>query len=182
MGFILTRVKQAIQTAADAVDDNMRIGYGDPAGSNVSVEGLGWYARGMSWAVDRGYGKGFLDLLLDDGLIKEMERSPEQFGAFSVGTSGVVPSIGHNDGLASVSKHENGVPPLGTCDLVTVTLDHAYKDNGYAVFVYFYNQIGIPQIYPTTATQFNISMYTHAGALIDLNGSYLGVLVKGNLV
>lgn len=181
MGFILNRIKAAIRAKADSIDDISRMGYGDPAGSDIHFEGLGWYKRGRAWTEDHGKDAGLLDLLLTYGVVPELERSPGLFGTFSVSAAGVAPVIRHNNGLASVTKTETGIPPATTCDYVTVTLSSAFKDTGYAVFVFFYGVALIPKVSILSTSSFRLEGVLPSGSEDDLNDNLVGVLAMGNL-
>jgi hypothetical protein len=182
MGYILSRVKASIQAAADAYDDLTRISYGDPAGSRIHFEGVGTFDRGKGWSQDHGKGPGLLDFLLEYGAVGELERAPGQFGTFSVSAAQVAPIIRHSNGVASVVKEETGIPPGTTCNYVTVTLDNAFKDNSFAVFVFFYGSVLIPKVTNLSASSFKLEGFLPTGVEEDLNDHFVGVLAMGNLV
>lgn len=181
MAYILDRIKAAIKAAADAEDDYSKIGYGDPTGSKIVLEGSGIYDRGKAWLSDRTSGelKGFLDLLLQDGIAKELERSPESFCTVQIMALGVSPDIKHNNGISYVSKHETG----GIADYITVGLLNPYKDTKYGIFVSV-EAGGVPYIPACTVISnyvFAISIFDTAGALADLNEKFLAINTKGEL-
>ena len=182
MGFIFDRVKQSIISAAEASDDYNRIGYGNPSGDNVLVEGLGWFERGKGWVKDKTAGArtGLLDFIVD-AVGGELERSGHQGGLWDVGASGVAPTLRHSDGLVSVTKNEVGIPPAGTCDYVDVSFANGYANQyDFASFAFIYGSYAIFNItYLPAQDTVRIWAKDSAGADIDLNGKMMGVLLVG---
>lgn len=181
MGYILDRIKALIQNTSDAADDVVAIGYGDPTGAQIYFEGVGWFDRGKAWSKDRGLDVGLLDLLLEYGVVSEMERAPEQFVSANIGGSGTNPTILQSDGVSLVTKNETGIPPAGTCTDVTITFDHAYIDNNYAVSVQFTGAAVIPVINSQGTNTLNISAVLPTGGAVNLNSGIIYVMLKGNI-
>lgn len=182
MGFILTRIKQSIVSAAEGSDDYNRIGYGDPAGDKVHVEGIGWFERGKGWVKEKTAGArtGLLDFIVE-AVGGELERSGHQGGVWEVGNSGVAPSLRHSDGLISVTKNEVGIPPAGTCNYVDVAFSESYTNlYDFASFAFIYGTYATFHIsYLPAQDTVRIQAKDTAGADIDLNGKMMGLLLAG---
>jgi hypothetical protein len=180
MSFVLDRIKAAIIAQAEGQDDYTKIGYGNPAGNQIQVEGVGWFARGKAWLSDltAGTKKGLLDLLLEN-IANEIGRTATQMCTLNVNGSSVAPTIAQNSGIASVSKHETGVPPLGACDYIEFTLDEQYVSTGYLVTGYVYDASWVPRIRYLTYNTFRLYFYDPYNALADMNHRFVGVTVVG---
>jgi hypothetical protein len=59
-------IKNAIQAAAELIDDDgLKIGFGDPALSPITLEGLETFERGLSWQEERTGIKGAYDIIIE---------------------------------------------------------------------------------------------------------------------
>lgn len=182
MGFILSRIKQSIVSAAESSDDYNRIGYGNPAGDSVHVEGIGWFERGKGWVKEKTAGArtGLLDFLVE-AVGGELERAGHQGGLWDVGSSGVAPSLRHSDGLVSVTKNEVGIPPAGVCDYVDVAFSEGYANQyDFASYAFIYGSFATFNIiYLPAQDTVRIQAKDEAGVDIDLNGKMMGILLVG---
>lgn len=182
MGFIFNRLKQSIISAAEASDDYNRIGYGDPAGAKIPVEGIGWFERGKGWVKEKTAGArtGLLDFLVD-AVGAELERAGHQGGVWDVGSSGVAPALRHSDGLISVTKNEVGIPPAGTCNYVDVAFAEGYANQyDFATYAFIYGTYATFNIiYLPAQNTVRIQAKDSLGADLDLNGKMMGVLLVG---
>jgi len=176
MGFIYTRIRQAIITLAEAEDDVTKIGYGEPTGARINIEDIGWFERGKAWLFDKtgGETKGFLDFLVES-TANELERGAEHSCRFDVSASDVLPAALYSDGIVAV-KHENGIPPAGTCDYVDFILSNSYvSGSSYSIFVNINdgNFVGSFVVSRPAPTIVRVTSAT------DLNSTLISVLCKG---
>jgi hypothetical protein len=183
---VLTRFKQAIIAAAEASDDYDKIGYGDPAGARIRVEGVGVFERGKGWVKDKtsGLKAGLLDYLLE-AISTEVEDvwldlKQQQGGIWSMNGSGIPPTIRYNHGLVSVVKNEIGFPPFGTCSSVDITFLEGYINSyDFGAWPFFYGVHAIPRVIYIAPTTIRIDAVDHTGAALDLNNYFMGVRIIG---
>ena len=174
MGFIIDRLKAAMQSSAESGDEYTRIGYGDPAGARVYVEGTGWFDRGLSWVRDRTGYPGLLDFIVES-VGGEFERLPSAFCTVNTRLLEEDPVILVNEGVASVTKNT-------TSDYLTVTLSNAYSNNYYGVYAVIEDAISLQKVLAApskTPTACSIAFYSYTGALLDINDLIVHIFTKG---
>jgi hypothetical protein len=176
MGFIINRIKGTIKAAADALSDYTKMAYGTE-GFHVEIEGLGTYETGKAWQKDRTEVPGYLDLLLEEGIGRELERSPKANAVIDVNGYGVGATLRQADGIASASKEETG----GQCISITVTLDNAYTDAYFCTFAVLQDVASIAKIEPQSTTTVKISFTDYLNNVLNLTDSKISVLCVGAL-
>lgn len=113
------RIRSAIQSAADAIDEVRRLVLGDPAGTDVQLFPFDGQQPGKAWQDD----EGSLTLLTEALGVQHDNASPI-WGLISTNATGVTPSIGTNFGIASATKDEG----TGT---LTVYFDVDFANDNY---------------------------------------------------
>jgi hypothetical protein len=176
MSFIINRIKAAIKAAADALDDYTKMAYGTE-GQQVEIAGLGTYDTGKAWLKDRTGVLGYLDLLLEEGVGKELERAPSASALINVNALSAGATLSHANGIASVSKEETG----GQCISVTVTLSNAYADMYFMTFAALQGIAGIAKIEPQSSTTVKISFKNYLDTTFNLTNGKISVLCIGSL-
>lgn len=173
MGAITNRIKQAIIDLAETLSDYAKIGYGNPAGTAIQIEGAGTYPRGMVWREDRGFEEGMLDFLVKK-FGAEHDRAAVAHCLVSTNATLVAPTFTQNTGFSDVEKNE------GT-DTLTLTPDPVYTGaNNYQVFASIDGTFSSYRVDSYTPDVFTIKFATPwTGATIDINSLSVRILVVG---